>query len=58
MAKPLVIRILAAQPAVIVDNAAMALGTVIFVALNFFGQKIVVFRKTGKRKQGTKEQRN
>ena len=58
VAKPLVIRILAAQPAVIVDNAAMALGTVIFVALNFFGQKIVVFRKTGKRKQGTKEQRN
>ena len=42
VAKPLVIRILAAQPAVIVDNAAMALGTVIFVALNFFGQKIVV----------------
>lgn len=58
VAKPLVIRILSTQPAVIVDNVAMVLGTGIFIVLNFFGQKILVFRKTKKYRTDSKEQRD
>lgn len=46
VAQPLVERILAAQPKVIVDNVAMILGMGIFIVMNFFGQKLFVFRKT------------
>lgn len=55
VAKPLVSRILSTQPVVIVENAAMIVGNVIFVGLNFFGQKILVFRKTKKRQANLKE---
>lgn len=58
IAKPLVIRILSTQPAAVVDNVAMVLGTGIFIVLNFFGQKILVFRKTKKHRADSKEQRD
>lgn len=45
VAQPLVEKILASQPKVIVDNVAMFLGMCIFIVMNFFGQKIFVFRK-------------
>lgn len=46
VAQPLVGKVLAAQPKVIVDNIAMILGMCIFIVMNFFGQKLFVFRKT------------
>lgn len=58
VAKPLVKWILATQPAVIVDNAAMIVGMGIFIVLNFFGQKILVFRKTKKYRTDTKERQD
>lgn len=48
VAQPLVKYVLASQPAVIVDNVAMLLGMCIFIVMNFFGQKLFVFRKTKK----------
>lgn len=45
VAQPLVEKILASQPKVIVDNVAMFLGMCMFIVMNFFGQKIFVFRK-------------
>lgn len=45
VAQPLVEKALAAQPKVIVDNVAMFLGMCMFIVMNFFGQKIFVFRK-------------
>lgn len=51
VAQPLVKRVLSAQPAVIVDNVAMVLGMCFFVVMNFFGQKLFVFRKTKKREK-------
>lgn len=48
VAQPLVEKVLASQPAVIVDNVAMILGMCIFIVMNFFGQKLFVFRKTKK----------
>ncbi len=45
VAQPLVEKVLAAQPKVIVDNVAMILGMGIFIVMNFFGQKLFVFRK-------------
>lgn len=48
VAQPLVEKVLASQPAVIVDNVAMILGICIFIVMNFFGQKLFVFRKTKK----------
>lgn len=48
VAQPLVEKVLASQPAVIVDNVAMVLGMCIFIVMNFFGQKLFVFRKTKK----------
>ncbi len=41
-----------AQPQVIVDNVAMFLGMCMFIVLNFFGQKLFVFRKTKKHQAG------
>ena len=46
VAQPLVKKVLAARPTVIVDNVAMVLGMCIFIVMNFFGQKLFVFRKT------------
>ena len=57
-AKPLVKNILSTRPAVVVENVAMILGTGIFIVLNFFGQKIMVFRKTKKYQTDSKEKRN
>lgn len=45
VAQPLVEKVLSAQPKVIVDNVAMILGMGIFIVMNFFGQKLFVFRK-------------
>ena len=47
VAKPLVRLVLAAQSKVIVDNVAMVLGMGIFIVMNFFGQKLFVFRRKG-----------
>lgn len=44
-ARPLVRYLLSSQRAEIVDNVAMLLGTGIFIIMNFFGQKLFVFRK-------------
>lgn len=46
VAQPLVESVLASQPKVIVDNVAMVLGMGFFVVMNFFGQKLFVFKKT------------
>ncbi len=47
VAKPTVKHLLASQPVVIVENAAMILGMCLFIGMNFFGQKLFVFRKRG-----------
>ena len=47
VAKPTVKHLLAAQPIVIVENVAMLLGMCLFIVMNFFGQKLFVFRKKG-----------
>lgn len=49
-AKPLVRYALSSYSVTIVENIAMMLGMVLFVFLNFFGQKLFVFRKTRKNK--------
>ena len=46
-AQPLVKYVLSSQPVVIVDNVAMVLGVGLFIVMNFFGQKLFVFRRTG-----------
>lgn len=46
-ARPFVRYLLSSQAPVIVDNVAMILGMAFFVVLNFFGQKLFVFRKSG-----------
>lgn len=46
VAQPLVKHLLASQPLVIVDNVAMVFGMCFFVGMNFFGQKLFVFRRT------------
>lgn len=51
VAQPLVKKVLEAQPKVIVDNVAMVLGMCFFIVMNFFGQKLFVFKKV-KQKQG------
>lgn len=45
IAQPLVRYLLSAQTKTIVDNVAMILGMCIFIVMNFFGQKLFVFRK-------------
>lgn len=49
VARPLVRYLLSSQSTVIVDNVAMVLGMCIFIVMNFFGQKLFVFRKRGNR---------
>ncbi len=57
VAQPLVRHVLAAQSEVIVDNVAMILGMGLFIVMNFFGQKLLVFRKRdfGRRASERKE---
>lgn len=45
VAKPLVRVVLSSQPVVIVENVAIIFGMVLFTGMNFFGQKLFVFRK-------------
>lgn len=45
VARPLVRHVLASQSAAVVDNVAMVLGMGFFIVMNFFGQKLFVFRK-------------
>lgn len=53
VAKPTVKHLLVSQPVVIVENVAMLLGMCLFIVMNFFGQKLFVFRKKGIRSAGT-----
>lgn len=53
VARPLVRYLLASQPLVIVDNVAMIVGMGIFIFMNFFGQKLFVFRKKGNKSEET-----
>ena len=43
LAKPLVMRILSGQEIKLVENAAMVVGMVLFVGLNYLGQRFLVF---------------
>ena len=47
VAQPLVKHLLSTQPVAIVDNVAMVFGMCFFIFMNFFGQKLFVFRKRG-----------
>ncbi|MCM1174477.1 MAG: GtrA family protein [Blautia sp.] len=55
VAQPAARAVLASQPVVIVDNVAMILGMGLFIFMNFFGQKLFVFRKTKKTGQRGKD---
>ncbi|MCD7726195.1 MAG: GtrA family protein [Clostridiales bacterium] len=44
-AKPAVRYLLASQPVVLMENVAMVLGMCLFIVMNFFGQKLFVFRR-------------
>lgn len=51
LAQPVVTKVLASGQGVsqaLIDNVAMILGMCIFIVMNFFGQKLFVFRKTKK----------
>lgn len=52
VAQPLVKYVLSSQPVVIIDNVAMVFGMCLFIVMNFFGQKLFVFRKTEKADKG------
>lgn len=56
IAKPTVRYLLASQPVAIVENVAMLLGMCLFIVMNFFGQKLFVFRKRGIRSGGSDNQ--
>ena len=56
IAQPLVEKILSSQPDVIVDNVAMFLGMCMFIVMNFFGQKLFVFRKSKHKQESGKVQ--
>lgn len=43
LAKPLVMRILSGQEIKLVENVAMVVGMVLFVGLNYLGQRFLVF---------------
>ena len=47
VAQPLVKYLLSSQSVRIVDNVAMVCGMCFFIFMNFFGQKLFVFRKRG-----------
>jgi len=46
-AKPIMLRLLADASPALRDNAAMLVGMVIFTALNYIGQRVLVFKKRG-----------
>lgn len=46
LAKPLVFNILSTQVQSIQDNASMLVGMILFVGLNYLGQRIIVFKKS------------
>lgn len=52
IAKPAVRLLLTSQSVTVVENVAMILGMGIFIVMNFFGQKLFVFRKKGIRNHG------
>lgn len=52
IAKPAVRLLLSSQSVTVVENVAMILGMGIFIVMNFFGQKLFVFRKKGIRNHG------
>lgn len=45
IARPTVMRTLRVYPSDIQDNISMAVGAVIYVVLNYFGQRYIVFRE-------------
>lgn len=45
IAKPLVAYLMSGSSLSMKDNVAMGVGMVLFVALNYFGQRFIVFRK-------------
>ena len=49
VAKPLAIKLLAGQTRSIQENVAMAVGMVLFVGLNYFGQKYFAFKRGDKK---------
>ena len=51
IAKPAVRLLLSSQSVTVVENVAMILGMGIFIVMNFFGQKLFVFRKKGIKNQ-------
>ncbi len=55
VAQPLVTRLMSSgqktYSQALIDNIAMLLGMCIFIVMNFFGQKIFVFRKIGHKKE-------
>lgn len=54
-AKPAVRYLLSSQSVTIVENVAMILGMGLFIVMNFFGQKLFVFRKRGIRAKNRDE---
>lgn len=48
MAKPIVAYILSGQTKKVQDNISMLVGMGLFVVLNYFGQRLFVFKKEGK----------
>lgn len=55
VAQPLVTKVLASGQGVsqaLIDNIAMILGMCFFIVMNFFGQKLFVFRKVHHRTEG------
>ncbi|MDE7341122.1 MAG: GtrA family protein [Lachnospiraceae bacterium] len=55
VAQPAARYVLSSQPEVIVDNVAIILGMGLFIVMNFFGQKLLVFRKTKKDGQSSED---
>lgn len=51
IAKPAVRFLLAGKSVSLIENVAMVLGMGIFIVMNFFGQKLFVFRKKGIRSE-------
>lgn len=51
VAQPFVKSLLTSSSEALVDNVAMIVGMGLFVVMNFFGQKLFVFRKRNSRKE-------
>ena len=46
IAKPLVARVLSSQKVTVQENGAMLVGMILFVILNYLGQRFFAFKKT------------